>query len=211
VPKIYRFVSDGETVKAEPGNPPMELANAVPPVTRVIVPYLFTAADKAFTIRVPLTYRILTGEKLAVASELSPMPVCQRSDLACFVYPAEHYAGTNLQAAAIEITLIDSNDEQTCLNPVHLPHSPAISQALPFSGNYRLGDRDWKYAYWEGATAANRIAQETFRTWHNGRCYQLAANIAETRAKTPAPFTDKDETDVYHEMGAILEGFRFGD
>jgi len=209
VPRAFRFIFDGKTVKGEPGNPPMERGAALPPVTRVIVPYLFTAADKAFTIRVPLTYRILIGEKLAAASQLSPMPVCQRTDLACFVYPAEHYAGTNLQAAAIEITLINSKDEHACLNPVRLPHSPAVSQALPFSNDYRLGDLTWKYAYWEGATDANRIAQETFRAWHNGRCYQLAANIAETSAKTRAPFTDKDETDVYQEMGAILEGFRF--
>jgi hypothetical protein len=210
VPKTYRFFFDGATVKARSGNPPINRGIAVPPKTNVIVPALFTAADKAFTIRVPVTYQILTGPKLAAAAKLAGIPVCQPSDLACFVYPLGQHPDTDLEAAAIEIARLDSQDEHSCLNPKRLPHSPAVSQPLTFSTDYRLGDLNWKYGYWEGSTPGHRIAQETFRAWHNGRCYQLAANIAENNTKGGGrQFTAKDETDIYHELGPVMEGFRF--
>ena len=206
----YQFAFDGKSVKPLASNPPMHGFEAMPPQTTAILPTVFQAADNSFAITVPASFRVFTGAGLRHVAELSFIPVCEKTDLACFVYPAERYKRTNFSAAAVAVRTVDAMDEASCTTFRQLPESAVLTPSSPMPVRW-IGNLQWAHGIWIGVAFGRMMASEAYRTWHANKCWELSTNITQTNMdpQPPVPFTQEDEKRVSAQLDAVLREFRF--
>jgi hypothetical protein len=153
----------------------------------------------------PVSYTLYTG------AGQGPSDTCQ-SAVACVVYPRDRYAGTNFLAASFEERVIDgAKTKRSCLTPQMNARIPEFTVA-----------RDPKIIngvqFLHGTSADNAaslyLSTDLYRTFYQGRCYELSISLATNSFGSFDPgtvreFTSNDDQRVRRELTTILDSFRF--
>lgn len=167
---------------------------------------LFKAPDNSFAISIPTSFRVLMGTNLWNSKQFSYVPICGEIDVACFVYPADAYSGTNFVAAALAVKIIEKTDEKGCMAAPteNARFGPPLHNPVRWIGGFK-----WIHGRFTGAAAGTIYMEDKYRTWHAGKCWELSANLGETDADPKPAFTRSDEKHVEKRLDVILAGFRF--
>ena len=205
----YKFKFDGESVKSLAGNPPVHGFEAVPPQTVAVIPTVFKAGDNSFAITIPASFRAFTGAGLRNAAELSYIPVCEPTDLACFVYATKRYKGTNFGAASVAVKTVDARDEAACTTPRQLPGDAVDFRPSPSMPVRWIGNLKWVHGILGSVGLGHVIDIDIYRVWHENKCWELSTNLTKTDIDPKPTFTQKDETRVSGQLDAVLREFRF--
>jgi hypothetical protein len=200
----FLFFFDGKIVTPSPGNPPTK-----PPQAQAILPQTFTSPDSSFSITIPASFRIFTGKDLKQAEQLSYIPVCEDTDLACFVYPTNAYRGTNFSAASIEVSNIHKPDEASCMAPPKARGNDDQFLTPKYMPVRSISGSRWIHGVFTGAAAGHIGMEDIYRTWHQDKCWEIKTNLTETDVNPHPTFTRKDEQQVEQQLDAVLNEFRF--
>jgi hypothetical protein len=179
----------------------------------------FTSTDAGFRFGYPVSFALYAGKGSDKNSTSSYIPVCHADSTACVMYPSGKYEGTNFGAAAFEAgEIVEANTEQKCLTFEALqivrdsdrgPRQEYVLTARPIEKingiAFRVGRRG-------GAALGHLDENRFYRTFHNGRCYELSTNITWTSWAAFPPgtvkrFTEKDEKQVFQTLKQILDSF----
>ncbi len=136
-------------------------------------------------------------------------PVCtdaastEDATVVCIAYPAETIIGTNFQAAAFSVSRLDAITAEECLR-VTEPH-PATSHKEKVNGV------TFDVFYVGGAAAGNLLDADSYRNFHQNRCYELDLRIAFANIGNFDPGTVKefDGEAVHRSLKSVLDTFEF--
>jgi hypothetical protein len=192
----------------------------------------YTSADRSFEIRYPTSYVLMAGSDIheepegpqSVADQ-PYIPVCSgynrstpdgKTLLACIMYSPDEYRGTNLGGSGLQISEIKfAKSEDAC---IHLPPSPTsehptfeLSKQSPL---LMINGVRFAHGTNEGVAAGHSNQSDQYRTFHQGRCYELAINLSETSFAALEPgavreFTSKNRSKVHAELTKVLKTFKF--
>lgn len=130
--------------------------------------------------------------------------ICDESALACVAYPPARYQGYTFEGAAFSVNKdTDSDTENKCLASLKPPvQTESINEV------------EFKTAYQSSAGMGHGMSQYSYRTFHNGACYELDIRIAMSSMGGYSPgtikeFTDADEQKVRVSLAKVLSTFRF--
>lgn len=139
-------------------------------------------------------------------------PVCSNfsSDssgtVACIAYPANELKGTNFQAAAFSVNELKTVvAESECMK---------VDEPPPHVGNARKESVNgvvFTVVETDGVAAGNLIDGHIYRTFHNGKCYELDIRIAFSNIANYEPGAVKsfDLDKVQRTLKAVVPSFTF--
>ena len=137
------------------------------------------------------------------------VPLCadasldQDATVACIAYPAETLNGTNFQAAAFSVSQLHVTTADECLQ-VTEPH-PATSRKEKVNGEtfdvFDVG----------GVALGNVSDADAYRSFHQGRCYELGVRVAFSNIANFDPGTVKEfnVNPVDRALRSVLNTFKF--
>jgi len=163
----------------------------------------YRSPDYGFTIDYPGNTSFYSGHPDPRETQLSFIPICDDTSVACFQYNGSEYEGTNLEAAGLSVNVLrDLKTEQDC-ERIDTGSSPIKTETI--NGiRFRYGDTD------EVATGHSK-GGPTYRTFHQNVCFEIAAAIAETNIGAFDPGTIKpfDSTKLNRLLDRMVHTFRF--
>ena len=168
--------------------------------------HTFKSPDGSFQFTYPTSFTLYTGSDAAKAGRsLSYNPICDVS-IACVVYPATTYAGTNFDAASFQLLDIrDATSSKACLTPPF--SSPNVADyVLDSRRPTRVINRVVFIHGTSGdAGLSHYLDADLYRAFHNGTCYELSVNIAQTSYAAYDEGTVKQFLDWQHVHDALMK------
>ena len=137
-------------------------------------------------------------------------PVCSNfscdsgGTVACIAYPAHQMQGTNFQAAAFSVNVLKQIvTESECMK---------VDESRPRRAkNQVVNGVRFKVTETDGVGLGNFIDDDVYRTFHNGKCYELDVRIASSKVEDYEPGKVKsfDSDQVQRALKAVLASFAF--
>ena len=128
--------------------------------------------------------------------------------IVCFAYPRNEYTNTPaFEAAAFSIGLVGQDtNEKECL-------AGSSNWNVEQRGIAKLGGATFHFFKTSSAGMSQGIDQEIYRTFHDGKCYQLAIAIAVANPKvfdpTAKSLTKREWNQVQHSLEQARDSFVF--
>jgi hypothetical protein len=139
-------------------------------------------------------------------------PVCSNfscdsgGTVACIAFPAKQMKGTNFQAAAFSVNELKKVvAESECMKlDEPPPHMGKVENETVNGVTYKVTETD-------GVAMGNFIDGHVYRTFHNGKCYELDVRIASSNIANYEPGTVKsfDSDEVQRALKAVVASFTF--
>jgi hypothetical protein len=132
-----------------------------------------------------------------------------QTSIGCFAYPKNKFSDTNLEAATFSVEVVDEHTTaKSCLAGPDLG-----GLGVDKHGITRIHGASFAaFEFGEGGMNQG-VDVELYRTFHNGKCYQLGVNFATANAEVFDPpiraLTDKDEKEINGTLEAARKSFRF--
>jgi hypothetical protein len=124
--------------------------------------------------------------------------------IACVAYPALAMKGTNFEAAAFSVNLVNATTTDVCLN-VAEPNVRTLRKEKVNGMTFTLIEAG-------GVAAGNLMDGEAYRTFHQNKCYELDIRIASSNIGNYDPGTVRGfgREAVYSRLKSVLNTFQFG-
>jgi hypothetical protein len=132
----------------------------------------YCSPDYGFTIDYPKNISFYSGHPDLLETQLSFIPICDDTTVACFQYNGKEYAGTNFEAAGLSVNVLrDMRTEQDCdkIDTGSDPIKTKIINGIKF--HYGMTG--------EVATSKSK-GGFAYRTFHESVCFEIAVAIAAT-------------------------------
>jgi hypothetical protein len=177
----------------------------------------FTSPDGSFQFVYPQNYELLVGERILKATQgrRSSIPVCDFSTaLACVIYPIESEEETRFEAAGFSVDAVPAvTSESDCLtyaDQLRREEGDALQPTL-----ITIGNRTFRHAVTKKKTPGHSQAADFYRTFKNGKCYQLhikvslTDNSSGTRPSRPGSLGDPAADQARESLRLILSSVVF--
>jgi len=180
----------------------------------------FSDVERSFEISYPKSFRFVEPGHLDEVQRLSFIPVCQEASVVCITYPRGKYPGTTFEGAGFEISLVSAKSQSMCLTPPSHPDTsaPGYSYRVAFVVSQTHASKvingvTFEHGEAAGVATGHVVSTDLYRTFHNGKCYELSVNIAQSNfersPERPREFNAEDSKRVDKDMNSILDSFRF--
>jgi len=140
----------------------------------------FTSPDGSFQFVYPQTYELLVGERILKATQgrHSSIPVCDfATALACVIYPIEIEEETRFEAAGFSVDAVPAvASESDCRTYADQLRQEEGDVLQPTS--ITIGDRTFRHAVTRKKTPGHSQAVDFYRTFKNGKCYELHIKVS---------------------------------
>jgi hypothetical protein len=160
--------------------------------------------DYAFTLRYPKDFTLCAGGlAFCEVDSHSYIPVCDHEAVDCFVYSGRKYEGTNFGGAALSVNVLrDRRTEDDC-NKIDLTVNPIRKRTI---NGFRFS-----YGMTGGVALGHLMRGLKYRTFYDGVCFELSANITETNFRNFDPGTIKEfrPAAIERDLNAMLNSIRF--
>jgi hypothetical protein len=181
----------------------------------------FTAPDAAFSfrywdhlIRCKKIPEVWAPDECSAyhptCDDLADLTGKRQTSIACFAYPKNKFTDTKaFEAATFSVEVVDEHaTAKSCLAG---PEAEGLD--VDKHGTTRIqGVSFAAFEFGEGGMNQG-VDVELYRTFHNGKCYQLGINRASANATVFDPperdLTDADEREVNGTLKQALKSFRF--
>jgi hypothetical protein len=137
-----------------------------------------------------------------------------QTSIACFGYPKNKFTDTNLEAATFSVEVVDEHTTaKSCLAGPDLKGPEGGGLDVDKHGTTRIHRVSFaSFEFGEGGMNQG-VDVELYRTFHNGKCYQLGVNFATANPEVFDPpiraLTDKDEKEINGRLEEARKSFRF--
>jgi hypothetical protein len=181
-------------------------------------PQLRTYSDPngTYEFRYPASFVVCTPPKTnnkfwnpASCQAFTPVCPTMNQDIrnaACIAYPATRYAGTNFEAAAFSVSERPSlKTARQCRNQFEQEGTSPVHTRT-------IGNARFTYIPVNGVATGHYQDGFLYRSFHDGRCHELAGRVASTSFGNHEPGSMqefKDARRVQRELMKILLSFRF--
>jgi hypothetical protein len=180
----------------------------------------FTSRDATFQVKYPqylIRCEHLDAENPDVWSPegacIASIPVCDSSGhagnvLACLSYPTNEFRGSELQAAALAVSRLDSFGAAECTQKWTNRDTSDVHEERIHAVRFQAA----KVAETQGSYVAEHTV---YRVFHKGACYELDVNISTALATAfaaedaPRKLTPAERDKIKISLTEALEGFRF--
>jgi hypothetical protein len=129
--------------------------------------------------------------------------------IACVVYPANKYAGTNFGAASVEeLEVAGAATEAACLT------AQTFGPVVEIVGKVTINGIVFLHTTGTGGALGHYLKTDHYRAFHENKCYDLSTNVTASEFANFDPgtikeFTHEDERHVRKELTEIVKSFRF--
>jgi hypothetical protein len=163
---------------------------------------VYRSPDYGFTIAYPASLSFYPGHPDLRETQLSMIPVCDVTTVACFLYNGNH-EGTNLQAAGVSVNVLrDRKTEQDC-NNIDTGQYPIKTEAI--NGiNFHYGETG-------EVAAGNDGGGPVYRAFYQNVCFEVAAITAWTNigGNNPGDIKAFDSKVLDKLLLSVVHTFRF--
>jgi hypothetical protein len=163
---------------------------------------VYRSPDYGFTIAYPASLSFYSGHPDLRETQLSMIPVCDETTVACFLYNGNH-EGTNLQAAGVSVNVLrDRKTEQDC-NKIDTGQYPIKTETIN-------GIR-FHYGETGEVAAGNDGGGPVYRAFYHNVCFEVAALTAWTNMVNDEPQDNKafDSKELDKLLLRVVHTFRF--
>jgi hypothetical protein len=185
---------------------------------------IFKSADGGFSFSYPRDFQICTAGNMRPCNR-SYAPACEEDAIACAVYPAGRFEGTNFEAASFQVRQVEAEREAN----YHEPADEAMRADVCVTPFPREGEPDFMISaqnpqenidgvlFVHGITAGTGMSHwqsiNLYRAFHSKECYELRltqsgvdAGVFDPPMKT---LTRAQHNDVDESLTQILQSVRF--
>lgn len=132
---------------------------------------IYHSPDYGFSIRYPADMTFYPGHPDYGETQLSYIPICEYSTVACFEYNGKEYEGTNFEAAGVSVNVLrDMRTEQAC-GKIDTGSSPV--RTVKING----------VTFHWGITGEGLMSQfkggPTYHVFHQNVCFEIVAATAQ--------------------------------
>jgi hypothetical protein len=173
----------------------------------------YASTDGNFRFVYPDNFDLLVGDGILKRTQGRHVgvPVCDtRTALACVIYPAERFQGTNFEAAAFSVNRLASistaGDCMEYSDRTTTPNAERISVTSVSIGGY-----PYRYASTATTVTGHSQSVQRFRVFQNESCYELrvAVSLSDTPPNSENKFKSTDADAVNNSLKRILSTFAF--
>jgi len=163
----------------------------------------YRSSDYGFTIDYPANMTFYPGHPDYAETQISYMPTCDYTTVACFEYNGKEYENTTFEAAGLSINVLrDIKTEQDCAK-IDAGSHPIKTETI--NGNR------FHYGVTGEAGMSQSAGGPTYRAFHQNVCFEIAAAIAQVSA---AAFDDGainsfDSRKLDKLLEKMIHSFRF--
>jgi hypothetical protein len=130
----------------------------------------FRSADGVSQFTYPGSYALYSGGDAEDAGG-SYIPVCM-TFIACVVYPANKYAGTNFGAASVEeLEVAGAATEAACLT------AQTFGPVVEIVGKVTINGIVFLHTTGTGGALGHYLKTDHYRAFHENKCYDLSTNV----------------------------------
>ena len=144
---------------------------------------------------------------------IASIPVCDSSGhagnvLTCLAYPPNEFRGSELQAAALAVSRLDSFGAAECMQKWTNRDTSDVHEERVRGVRFQAA----KVAETQGSYVAEH---SVYRAFHKGACYELDVNLSTALATAfaaedvPRKLTSAERDKIKTSLTESLEGFRF--
>lgn len=163
----------------------------------------FVSRDNSFQFKYPRS--LVTCEKDTQNKDCQTyIAICDQDALACVAYPRARYEGYTFEGAAFSVNEHPEADTETkCLASMPPPVRKESIQGVEFQGGHD-----------SSAAAGHGLEEDSYRAFHDGRCYELDIRIAMSSIGGYVPgtikeFTEKHQQEVRAYLAKVKSSFVF--
>lgn len=163
----------------------------------------YQSSDYGFTIDYPASMKFFSGHPSVTDAQLSYIPICDESTVACFEYDGEEYKGTNFEAAGLSVNILrDARSEQDC-NTIDTGDFPTKRKTI--------NGVIFHYGTTGSAGLSHGEGGPSYRAFYQNVCFEIAVGIAETSLGAYDPGTIKSFHSAKLEklLDEMVHTFRF--
>jgi hypothetical protein len=151
----------------------------------------------------PQTMSFYSGHPDLQKDQLSFIPICDDTTVACFQYNGTEYKGTNLEGAGFSVNVLrETRNLQDCakIDTGSFPIKTETIHGTPFH-----------YGETGEVATGHSTGGPTYRAFHEGVCFEITAWIAATNLGVFDPGTVKgfDSTKLNKLLDRMVHTFRF--
>jgi len=160
-------------------------------------------SEYGFTIAYPKEFKFYAGRPDYQEAQLSYIPICDRSTVACFEYNGDKYGNMAFAVAGVSVNILrDKRTEQQC--------AEIDTGSFPIKEKTINGIR-FRYGETGGAATSHWIGGPTYRTYREKICFELVAFITGTSSAAYDEGTVKefDSSKLSKVLNGIVQTFRF--
>ncbi len=182
---------------------------------------VFISADSTFQFSYPSNFQICKAGNMGPC-EKSFIPACDSDALICVVYPTEAFAGNGLEAAAFQISEIHDNRQEMTADVCATPYPPKTEAGVSEWPEFMISAKHPTEmidgvlfvhgTIGDGATS-HWHSVDLYRTFHRGRCFELALSEAGTDPGVSdppeKPLSLQQQKSLDAGLSRILHSFRF--
>jgi hypothetical protein len=163
----------------------------------------YRSPDYGFTIDYPKNMSFYSGHPDLKETQLSFIPICDDTTVACFEYNGSEYEGTNFGAAGLSVNVLrDLRTEQDC-DKIDTGSYPIKTETV----------NGIKFHYGNTGEAATSHAKSgpAYRAFHKNVCFEIAVAIAETSigAFDPGAIKTFDSAKLNRLLDKMVHTFKF--
>ena len=148
----------------------------------------FTSPDGAFRFVYPQTYELLVGERILKATQgrRQAISVCDfLTAIACVIYPIESAQDKRFEAAGFSVdTAPGVTNESDCLTYADQLRRAEGDVIQPTS--IAINDHVFQHAFNRKRMPGHVQAADSYRTFKNGKCYELQIEVSLTDDAPPS-------------------------
>lgn len=163
----------------------------------------FVSRDGSFRFKYP-DWLIVCGKNTPKEACLTYMPICDDNAAACVTYATARYEGYNFEGAAFSVNeLPQARTQSECVGSMPPPVHTESVNGVEFSASHQ-----------SSAGMGHGLSEHSYRTFHRGKCYELAIRIATASLGGYLPgaikeFTREDEQAVWENLEKVMSSFTF--
>jgi len=159
--------------------------------------------DYGFSIEYPASMTFYPGHPDYVETQISYIPICDYTTVACFQYNGKEYKGTNFEAAGLSINVLRGvRTEQDC-DKIDTGSYPIKTETI----------NGIKFHY--GMTGEGGMSQSkggpAYRAFHQNVCFEIAVATAQISmgAFDPGAVRAFDSAKLYSLLDKMVHTFKF--
>jgi hypothetical protein len=163
----------------------------------------YVSADYGFSVRYPTSLSFYRGDLDYKETQMSYIPICDYTTVACFEYNGMEYKDTTFEAAGFSINVLrDIKTESDC--------GKIDTGQYPIQTENINGIKFRRGLTGEGATSHSK-GGPTYRTFHQSVCFEIAAATAQVSigAFDPGAIKAFDSARVDKLLDKVIHTFRF--